>query len=108
MERLRDIADPYFAGMEPKRLSGGAGMSRYGVEARQPAPASQRKDGQTEFQGAVSPMYGSAASLTTTAVVSPDRRFVRLSMNPVFIQGIGSPLLPPMLNFSSIPGGTLP
>jgi tetratricopeptide (TPR) repeat protein len=113
LERLRDIADPYFAGVTPSRITGGAGLSRYGIEARQPASGSgQPKEGpsseQTAFQGAVAPLNGWAANLTTTAVVSADRRYVRLNMSPVFVSGIGSPLFPPTFNFPSIPGGVLP
>jgi tetratricopeptide (TPR) repeat protein len=113
LEKLRDIADPYFAGVAPTRMSGSSGMSRYGIEARQPVPsAKQPKDDpakeQTAFQGAVAPLNGWAANLTTTAVVSADRRYVRLNMSPVFVSGVGSPLFPPTFNFPSIPGGVLP
>ena len=60
------------------------------------------------FQGAVAPMSGWAGNLTSTATVSPDRRFVRLNVSPVFVSGFGQGLTRPAFNVPSIPGGVLP
>jgi tetratricopeptide (TPR) repeat protein len=115
LEKLRDIADPYYAGEGPARMSGGVGLARYGVRAedvgaRTPtAEQLKRKaDEQPVFQGAVAPLSGWSGNLTTTATVSADRRYVRLNVSPVFVSGFGSGLSRPTFNLSSIPGGVVP
>ena len=46
-------------------------------------------------------------NLSATATVSPDQRYMRLSVNPLFRTG-GSGLSQPTFNLPSIPGGVLP
>jgi tetratricopeptide (TPR) repeat protein len=112
LEKLRDIADPYYVGEAPTRMTGGVGMARYGIVAPpltrpEPGAAAAGRE-RMAFQTAVAPLTGTNLNLSATATVSPDQRYLRLSVNPLFTSGHSSALSRPTFNLPSIPGGVLP
>ena len=91
LEQLQALATPIFAGMNGSQIEAGA------AALTRPAVA-QVVDGETAHQSAVAPFFGTGVFFETSAVVSADRRYVRLSMSPTItnVRGLGpnNPLLP--------------
>jgi tetratricopeptide (TPR) repeat protein len=82
MAQLRDLAAPVDLGMSPG-IRGGAG-SPVLEPPREPNKSRDRKDEPTTYQTRVSPFVTNSANLTVQAAVSADRRYVRLSLAPMF------------------------
>jgi hypothetical protein len=75
--KLRDMADPEFTG-------GSGGVGSYGGVAKVGAKPLQTTKETDAYQGKVSPFFPNNIDLAVQALVSADRRYVRLSVNPVF------------------------
>jgi tetratricopeptide (TPR) repeat protein len=97
MTKLRDLADPEFNESNSSRS--------WGANPRQPLNRNQSE--QVAYQTRVSPFLPNSIDLTAQAVVSADRRYVRLSVAPVFqtVTGLGPPV---PVNIPLIPGRFVP
>ena len=99
-QKLRDLAMPEVTGMG-RGLSGTLGSLARTVETTESAkpirPEDTLKDqylGGRTFRNRVSPFVTNSVSLTSQAVISSDRRYVRLSVNPFFNTVTGTRLQP--------------
>jgi tetratricopeptide (TPR) repeat protein len=119
IEKLREAVDPYYTGSSGS-MTGVAGTNAFaqaiaprprfevpqtlGREAG--GPLTPRKDSeQVVYQTGVSPLGGSG-NVMATASVSPDRRYIRLSMAPVF--RLGGSASPSSITLPGIPGAGAP
>jgi hypothetical protein len=75
LEQLQALAMPVFAGVN------GSQMQAEATSLRKPAPAAAMPEDESR-QTAVAPWFGTGVFLEAQAVVSGDRRYVRLTMNP--------------------------
>jgi hypothetical protein len=99
MTKLRNLADPEFSGATPPRTWGSAGgSSRTGR-----GPMNRHQPEQVASQARVSPFFTNSVDLTAQAVVSADRRYVRLSVNPFF--RVVTPSTTAVFSVPLIPGG---
>jgi hypothetical protein len=103
LNKLRALADP--------ESSFGTGIQGTTVSAGQPAPFAggvpppARANGeQLTFQGMVTSGVGNSVDFTTQATVSADRRYVRLSLAPVF-ETVTNVQSGPIVTNPLIPGG---
>src|SRR5262249_20400371 len=85
VNKLRALADPEVTGFE-RGLSGGAGGPGRGSAPRSfaKAPSEASPSDRTLYQTKVSSYIQNAMDVTTQAVLSADRRSVRISATPVF------------------------
>jgi hypothetical protein len=101
--KLRELASYDFTGVRSEaapRMRGNSGTPG----ARLPAvPVSQQPE-RNAGQVALPPQTGSGVAWNAQAAVSTDRRYVRVSLNPVF----GSTTRTPAVELSAIPGGVTP
>jgi hypothetical protein len=92
-QQLQALATPVVNGIDGMMEGSASGYSR--PKQADDAIAVEEEDA---HQSAVAPWFGTGASLTVEAVVSGDRRYVRLNMNPTITQVRGlqnrNPLLP--------------
>jgi len=114
LDRLRDIADPYYTA-PPTGIRGSAGAGRASAEPAAPltrkaaldmASNRDKERKQAEhiaFQTAMTPP-GSGMNLSATATVSADQQYLRLSVTPMF-RTSGATMPRPASNFPLIPGG---
>jgi tetratricopeptide (TPR) repeat protein len=105
MTKLRDLASPLDMGMEPG-IRGGVGRAGLVAEPREldRSAESSRNGEQVAHQTKVAQFAGNTgADLTSQAVVSADRRYVRLSLNAAFntVTGVRTT---PIVNTSVVPG----
>ncbi len=112
LHKLRLLADPDIVGVG-RGFSGDVG-SQGGApflpskikEGKVDVPPS--KDDRTMYQARVKPFVQNSISVTAQAVISADRRYVRLSVSPVFNTLTGfQPIAGPVIN-PTIPGTRLP
>jgi len=101
LTRLRNLADPETTGVECG-IHGGVGSSGY---LNEPKARTEDHGGEVAYQTKVSPFVTNSYDLTAQAVISADRRYVRLSLTPAFntfnrLQGSQVPFNNPL-----IPGG---
>jgi hypothetical protein len=96
MTKLRDMADPEFNNTS---TTGGIPLAR---PAAAPLPGSPA--GQVAFQTGVEAFGSAGVDLTARAEVSADRRYVRLSVSPVF-QTLGRSSNDLLVTLPLIPGG---
>jgi hypothetical protein len=83
--QLRALADPSFTGTEQSSVRGSLKTPGVTAESRVPAKDSARSPAdQVAFQTRVEPFVANSAQLTAQAVISADRRYVRLSLSPFF------------------------
>jgi tetratricopeptide (TPR) repeat protein len=82
LAKLRQAADPEVTGVT-LAPQGGAYGAGYSPSRRQAAPKSSEKD-RTLYQTKVSNFVQNSVEVTAQAVLSADRRSVRLSLNPVY------------------------
>jgi hypothetical protein len=105
--KLSAMADPEVMGMN-RRVSGGFAMMGQTMLPSQlksgAANATVPKDDRTLYQTRVRPFVQNAMDVTASAVLSADRRTVRLSMTPVFNTVTGVQNTPAVVN-PTIPGG---
>jgi hypothetical protein len=99
MNKLRALADPEVTGYE-------AGSLRGGVFAPNARPAGRAAkptfNGQRQYQTRVSPFFNNTSNVTAQAVISADRRYVRLSLNLNFAGITG--MFPPIVTNPTVPG----
>ena len=100
-QQLRSLSE----GNQPTGgLSGGAGGMGVAAEPKPIVPSmADSKHGQTVHQTGVKPFVTNGADLTAQAVISADRRYVRLSMNAMF-SGVTGVQSRPVINNPLIPG----
>jgi hypothetical protein len=104
LNKLRNLADPVYTGPDAGTRGG---LSSIGVEA--PGQANVVFDPkrspyeQVAQQTRVLPFMANGADMTAQATVSPDRRYVRLSLAPVFQTARGQAV--PVVVNPMIPGG---
>jgi hypothetical protein len=81
--KLRALADPEVTGTERGRPQGG--LHTPGKPVARPVPAAPKMNdkGKTLYQVRVSPLVTNSVDLTAQAVISADRRWVRLSISTV-------------------------
>jgi len=83
--QLRGIANPQTTGVDNSGLRGGTsslgGLSEVKAKFE---PRKREERGQQNYQQRIAPLIGNTASLTTQAIITDDRRFVRLSVNAFF------------------------
>jgi tetratricopeptide (TPR) repeat protein len=82
LTQLRDLADPDIRGFETPTVRGStysAGRPRQPSDTSK-APAPSPND-RTMYQTKVSPIFTNTADVTAQAVITADRRYVRLSLN---------------------------
>jgi hypothetical protein len=108
LTKLRDLASPEFGGGAASRTSGGIG-SFGGANVPPPgaAPLNRTQPEELAFETRVSPFLLNGADLTAQASVSADRKYIRLTMNPVY-QTVGAGGNGSQVNLPLIPGGTNP
>jgi tetratricopeptide (TPR) repeat protein len=104
--QLRRLADPEVTGVS-RGFSGGVTSqgstvmpSQFKAGKSAPVPAN---DDRTLYQTRVKPFVQNAMDVTAQAVISADRRYVRLSMTPVFNTMTGMQTIPIVVN-PTIPG----
>ncbi|HXG09183.1 MAG TPA: VWA domain-containing protein [Gemmataceae bacterium] len=103
MAQLRDLASPVEFGTEPgiRGCVGGAGLTM----TREPARPLERPRGEeVKYETKVAQFaVNTGANVTAQAAISADRRYVRLSMTPVFntVTGVRTT---PVINTSVLPG----
>ncbi len=104
--KLRAMADPEVTGLG-KRVAGG--FATQGVPVLPSSLKSGRSDtnlpsdDRTLYQTRVKPFVQNAMDVTASAVISADRRYVRLSMTPIFNTVTGVQNVPVIVN-PTIPG----
>ena len=99
MTKLRNLADPEFSGATAPRTWGSAGDS----SRTSRVPMNRKQPEQVATQARVSPFFTNSVDLTAQAVVSADRRYVRLSVNPLF--RTVTPSTTAVFSVPLIPGG---
>jgi tetratricopeptide (TPR) repeat protein len=104
--KLRALADPDLTLAEPGMKGGAGSLGRPSGQDGGAGLMPPGQPGQQIFQGNIS-RFGNGADLTAQATVSPDRRYVRLSLAPVFdtVTGVQPS---PFLNLPGLPGGIQP
>ncbi|HYT89767.1 MAG TPA: hypothetical protein VEL76_13750, partial [Gemmataceae bacterium] len=119
LDRLRDIADPFYTA-PPTGIRGSAGSGRGSTDAIAPLSRQaalggtsgrdkERKQAEhVAFQTAIAPGGGSGVSLSATATVSPDQQYLRLSVTPMFRTSGATMPRPAASNVPLIPGGVTP
>jgi tetratricopeptide (TPR) repeat protein len=80
MTKLHNLADPEFSGAGAPRTWGSSG----GSSPASRVPPGRKQPEQVATQARVSPFFTNSFDLTAQAVVSADRRYVRLSVSPFF------------------------
>ncbi len=98
-ERLRQSARPDYS--QAKGVRGGAWTPGALLPAEAKAQPNRKQPERVAYQTGIAPQLGGAANLNAQAVVSADRRYVRLSVTPVFQTVTGSG---PLVNLPLIPG----
>jgi hypothetical protein len=103
LNKLRALADPEVTGYEAGSLKGGA----YAPGARPVARPAGREPkpspgDRTVYQTRVAPFFTNTSDVTAQAVITADRRYVRLSMNLNFVGIMG--MQPPIVVNQTIPG----
>ena len=100
LEKLRDIADPYYT---PGTVGGTGGTkSRPGVLTREEALAPSKKLDNVMYQNGIAPQGGSGLSLNTQVVTMPGRG-LGVTVTPVIQRGAFIPR--GMATMPGIPGG---
>jgi hypothetical protein len=101
MVKLRDLASPEF-NRSASGMSGGTGtFGGRPIALPGKVPLRRNQPEEVAYQTGVSPFLPSDVSLTAQAVVSADRRYVRLSVNPIF-RTVTDPGI--LVNIPLIPG----
>ena len=102
--QLRNLADPELVGVQRafRASSGSLGSSDSREDIRLEKSRPKDVAGRRKVQNRVAPFVNEGASFTTQAVVSEDRRYVRLSVNATFNVVSGTRPQPVMV--SVIPG----
>jgi hypothetical protein len=107
LAKLRNLADPDVVGVS-RGLSAGFVSNGQTVLPSQlksgKADTSVPKDDRTLYQTRVRPFVKNALDVTASAVLSADRRYVRLSMTPIFNTVTGVQNTPVLVN-PTLPGG---
>ena len=99
--RLRDLSE---AGLnEGTGISGGVGSYGSSATLKNIKPGERSPAERVAYQTRVSPFVSNSADLTVQASVSADRRYVRLSMSPIF-NTVGSVRTTPFVNNPLLPG----
>jgi hypothetical protein len=107
LTKLRALADPTFVGSD-SGLRGGVASLGVPAETKYMAKTPERNPAEVlAYQAKVDSFAGNGLDMTAQAVVSPDRRYVRLSMTPVF-QTLAKAQAGPLVNNPLIPGGVTP
>ena len=83
LSKLRALADPEVTGIERGLSSGGASAGRPVARPVSVNPKAHEKD-QTLYQNRVQSFVANSVEMTAQAVLSADRRSVRVSVTPVF------------------------
>jgi hypothetical protein len=104
MSKLQALREP--GGRLPEQglrgSTGGLGVStKPAVTLKAPEKG---KGDQVVYQGRVEPFVTNTAQVSTQAIVSADRRWVRIGLSPVFFNGVGGTRLQPFTT-PVIPGG---
>ncbi len=105
LNKLRSLADPEIVA-EDSSTRGGVGSAGLPVDL-QGLPPTLPAGGETDpvsVQTRVSPLVGNSVDLTARASISPDRRFVRFSLDPVF-ETMAKVQSAPVVSNPLIPGG---
>jgi hypothetical protein len=107
MVKLRDLASPEFDGSSSGMSGRIGGFCGRPIARPGKVPLQRNQPEELAYQTAVSPFVPNDIGLTAQAVVSADRRYVRLSVNPVFntVTNLGPGVL---VNIPLIPGGFIP
>jgi hypothetical protein len=102
MVKLRDLADPALTSSSKSGIQGGMG-SLGGSSVARPGktPLKRNQPEEVAYETKVSPFGANNVDMTAQAIVSADRRYVRLSVNAVF----QTMRLGPLVNIPLIPGG---
>ena len=103
--KLRNLADPEYTGVESGTRGGMGSLGGSSVPAPAPKSMAGSSPGDQSYQARVSPLGFNSVDLTAQAVVSGDRRYVRLSVNANFLSIPGLGLQPPTGSIPGIPGG---
>jgi hypothetical protein len=107
--KLRALADPEATGYDFGGLRGGAyapGARRAPARPSARAPRPMAND-RTLYQTRVSPFVKNSVDVTARAVISADRRYLRVSLSPVFNTAAGPQKVPAVVN-PTIPGSRRP
>jgi hypothetical protein len=103
--KLRDLADPSLSDSSSSGIQGGTG-SLGGSSIARPGkqPLNRKQPEEVAYQAKVSPFSANSIDMTVQAVVSADRRYVRLNVGAVFqtVTRLGGGSI---VNFPFIPGG---
>jgi hypothetical protein len=103
LNKLRAAADPEVTGYEAGSLRGGAYAPNARPAARPSGPLPKASPGDRSlYQTRVAPFVNNTAGVTAQAVISADRRYVRLSLNVGFSGVMG--VRPPVVVNPTIPG----
>jgi tetratricopeptide (TPR) repeat protein len=104
LHQLRALADPEITGVERGLIGGMATSGRPVLPSQIASGKVQPKENErTLYQTRVKPFVQNSMDVTAQAVISADRRTVRLSMTPVFNGVTGFQTLPVLTN-PTIPG----
>jgi hypothetical protein len=103
LNKLRAAADPEVTGTEAGGLRGSTYAPNARALARPSGPMPKASPGdRTVYETRVSPFFTNTSDLTAQAVISADRRYVRLSLNLNFVGITG--MQPPIVVNPTIPG----
>jgi hypothetical protein len=100
LNKLRDLADPESSGVV--RGFHGGSVAAASPTAPADAPPDAKPGDRTLYQQRVSPMFQSSADVTAQAVLTADRRFVRVTLGASFAGVTG---VQPILRSPVVPGG---
>jgi hypothetical protein len=102
LHQLRALADPEVTGVSKSFQAGTSGLPAQRDRQVTRKPSEPSSNDRTLYQTRVKPLIQDNVSVTAQAVISADRRYVRLSMTPFFsgvtgvagIVPIGNPTIP--------------
>jgi len=107
MSKLRALADPEITGVERGRQQGGVLSPGRSPRTTHAIPRMNDKD-RPLYQTKVSPFVQNSVDVTAQAVITADRRFVRLSLavtGTIFRPGLGPVVISPVFPGGIPPGG---
>jgi hypothetical protein len=103
LHQLRVLADPEVTGVRSGFYGATSSMGRTPLPSRIASQKEPSPNDRTLYQTRVKPFVQNSIDVTAQAVISADRRYVRLSMTPVFNTVTGVQTIPIVVN-PTIPG----
>jgi len=107
MDRLRALADPEVTAIERSVRGDVASLGRPVAPTAPARAATPNANDRTLYQTRVASFVKNSVDVTAEAVMSADRRYVRVSMTPVFNMATGPEAFPVVAN-PIIPGKRSP